>query len=313
MEILALVIVFFVVVFAFMTVRIVPQQFAYVVERLGKYDRTLHAGPHVIFPIVDRVRYRHSLKELVLDIPEQPCITRDNVQIGVDGVIFMRVMDPARASYGVSNYQLAVVQIAQTSLRSEFGKLDLDRTFEERVPINTAIVNALDKATEAWGVKVLRYEIRSITPPREVVEAMEKQMRAEREKRAIILASEGQRDAAINVADGQKQEVIKASEAIQQKQINEAEGQASAIRAIATASAQGLAEVAKTLGMPGGADAARLRVAEDWVKQFGNLAKRSNTMIVPANVGDIAGILASAMAAFDQVRKAGSSDDKILI
>jgi len=287
-------------ILVFYTVRIVPQQSAYVVERLGKYDRTLTAGLHVILPFVDRVSYKHSLKELVLDVPEQLCITRDNVQIHVDGVLFMRVMDASRASYGVSNYQWAVSQLAQTTLRSEFGKLDLDRTFEERESINGQVVLALDKATESWGVKVLRYEIKSITPPKDVIEAMEKQMRAEREKRAKILESEGDRDSKINRADGVKQETIKASEAQRQKQINEAEGEASAILAIATATANGLRQVASALAADGGREAAQLRVAENWVSSFGELAKTTNTMIVPASVSDMSSMLATAFGVFSQ-------------
>ncbi|MBM4253035.1 MAG: paraslipin [Deltaproteobacteria bacterium] len=287
-------------VLVFYIVRIVPQQSAYVVERLGKYDRTLTAGLHIILPFIDRVSYKHSLKELVLDVPEQLCITRDNVQIHVDGVLFMRVMDASRASYGVSNYQWAVSQLAQTTLRSEFGKLDLDRTFEERESINGQVVLALDKATESWGVKVLRYEIKSITPPKDVIEAMEKQMRAEREKRAKILESEGDRDSKINRADGVKQETIKASEAQRQKQINEAEGEASAILAIATATANGLRQVASALAADGGREAARLRVAENWVNNFGELARTTNSMIVPASVSDMSAMLATAFGVFEQ-------------
>lgn len=301
-EILALVFVAFAIILVFSAVRVVPQQTAYVLERLGKYDRTLGAGPHIIIPFIDRVAYRHSLKELVLDIPEQPCITRDNVVVAVDGVLFLRVMDPSRASYGVSNFQFAIVQLAQTTLRSEIGKLDLDRTFEARDAINAGVITALDKATDTWGVKVLRYEIRSITPPREVVEAMEKQMRAEREKRAKILESEGDRDSKINRAEGAKQETIKGSEADRQLQINRAEGQAQAILSIANATAEGLTRVAAVLDAPGGAAAARLRVAEQWVTQFGQLAKHGNTMIIPANVADVAGTLASAFAVFEQSR-----------
>ncbi len=287
----------------FYTIRIVPQQSAYVVERLGKYDRTITAGLHMILPFIDRVSYKHTLKELVIDVPEQLCITRDNVQIHVDGVLFLRVMDASRASYGVSNYQWAVSQLAQTTLRSEFGKLDLDRTFEERESINGQVVLALDKATESWGVKVLRYEIKSITPPKDVIEAMEKQMRAEREKRAKILESEGDRDSKINRADGVKAETIKASEAQRQKQINEAEGEASAILAIATATANGLRQVASALAAEGGSDAARLRVAETWVNNFGELARTTNSMIVPASVSDMSAMLATAFGVFEQSKQ----------
>jgi regulator of protease activity HflC (stomatin/prohibitin superfamily) len=308
-EILAIVFAIFAVILVFSAVRVVPQQAAYVVERLGKYDRTLSAGPHIIIPFVDRVSYRHSLKEIVLDIPEQPCITRDNVVVAVDGVLFLRVIDPSRASYGVANFQFAIIQLAQTTLRSEIGKLDLDRTFEARDAINAGVVTALDKATDTWGVKVLRYEIKSIAPPKEVVEAMEKQMRAEREKRAKILESEGDRDSKINRAEGAKQETIKGSEADRQLQINQAEGQAAAILAVASATADGLKQVAAALMSPGGTEAARLRVAEQWVNQFGQLARQSNTMIIPANVSDVVGTLASAFAVFEHSRKGGAGQD----
>src|SRR3954471_22348213 len=221
------------------TAIVVPQQSAYVVERLGRYSGTLQAGFHVLLPFVDTIRYRHSLKEMAVDIPAQVCITRDNVQVGVDGVLYLKVLNPERASYGISDYIFAITQLAQTNLRSEVGKIDLDRTFEERTNINVSVVGELDKASEAWGVKVLRYEIKNIQPPVDILAAMEKQMRAEREKRALILTSEGQRDAAINSAEGEKQQVITASEATRQQQINDAEGRAAAIRAIASANAEG--------------------------------------------------------------------------
>jgi regulator of protease activity HflC (stomatin/prohibitin superfamily) len=277
------------------TAIVVPQQSAFVVERLGRYAGTLDAGFHILVPFVDTVRYKHSLKENAIDIPAQVCITRDNVQVGVDGVLYLKVLNPERASYGITDYNFAISQLAQTTLRSEVGKIDLDKTFEERTNINTAVVTEVDKATEAWGVKVLRYEIKNITPPSDVLAAMEKQMRAEREKRAVILTSEGQRDAAINTAEGAKQEVIKASEARRQQQINEAEGQASAIMAVARATAEGIREVASALQMPGGTEAVQLRVAEQYITQFGNLARTNNTMIIPANTGDISAMLATAM------------------
>lgn len=282
--------------FVFRTIRIVPQQSAYVVERLGQYHRTLNAGMHIVVPFIDSIRYRHSLKELVIDVPEQICITRDNVQVRVDGVLFMRVTDASKASYGVSDNVGAVIQLAQTTLRSEMGKLELDKSFEEREYINTSVVRAIDPATDPWGVKVLRYELKSIQPPAEILDAMEKQMRAEREKRAKILESEGDRDSKINRAEGNKQEVIKSSEAEKQRRINEAEGQASAIKAVASATADGLQMVASSLGSPGGRDAAQLRVAEEYVKQFGFMAKASNTMILPANLADISGVIAAAMS-----------------
>ena len=277
------------------TAIVVPQQSAYVVERLGRYHGTLGAGFHVLLPFVDTIRYRHTLKETALDIPAQVCITRDNVQVGVDGVLYLKVLNPERASYGISDYLFAISQLAQTTLRSEVGKIDLDRTFEERTNINTQVVSELDKASESWGVKVLRYEIKNITPPADVLAAMEKQMRAEREKRAVILTSEGTRDAAINTADGVKQEVIKASEARKQQQINEAEGQAAAIMAVATATAAGIRSVAEAIKMPGGFEAVQLRVAEQYVLQFGELAKKSNTLVLPANVSDVASMIALAM------------------
>jgi regulator of protease activity HflC (stomatin/prohibitin superfamily) len=285
------------------TAIVVPQQSAYVVERLGRYSGTLGAGFHVLLPFVDSIRYRHSLKETAVDIPAQVCITRDNVQVGVDGVLYLRVLNPERASYGISDYMFAISQLAQTTLRSEVGKIDLDKTFEERTNINTQVVTELDKASEAWGVKVLRYEIKNITPPHDVLAAMEKQMRAEREKRAVILTSEGTRDAAINTADGVKQEVIKASEARKQQQINEAEGQAAAILAVASATAEGIRRVAEAIKLPGGFEAVQLRVAEQYVEQFGELAKESNTLVLPANVGDVGSMIALAMKS---IQAAGS-------
>jgi regulator of protease activity HflC (stomatin/prohibitin superfamily) len=277
------------------TAIVVPQQSAYVVERLGRYAGTLDAGFHILVPFIDVVRYKHSLKENAIDIPAQVCITRDNVQVGVDGVLYLKVMNPERASYGIQDYHFAISQLAQTTLRSEVGKIDLDKTFEERTNINTQVVSEVDKATDPWGVKVLRYEIKNITPPSDVLAAMEKQMRAEREKRAVILTSEGQRDAAVNTAEGAKQEVIKASEARRQQQINEAEGQASAIMAVARATAEGIREVAAAMQTPGGTEAVQLRVAEQYITQFGHLAKTTNTMIIPATTSDIGGMIATAM------------------
>ncbi len=285
------------------TAVVVPQQSAFVVERLGRYHATLHAGFHILIPFLDTIRYRHSLKEAAIDIPAQVCITRDNVQVGVDGILYLKVLDPERASYGISNFNFAITQLAQTNLRSEIGKISLDKTFEERTNINLAVVTELDKASEPWGVKVLRYEIKNITPPHDVLAAMEKQMRAEREKRAVILTSEGTRDALINNAEGDKQQVIKASEARRQQQINEAEGQASAILAVATATAEGIRKVAETIQQPGGVEATQLRVAEQYVKQFGELAKAGTTMILPANVADIAGMVAMATKVFKTVEK----------
>jgi regulator of protease activity HflC (stomatin/prohibitin superfamily) len=287
----------FVLIVIAKTAIVVPQQSAFVVERLGRYSATLGAGFHILFPFIDTIRYRHSLKESAVDIPAQVCITRDNVQVGVDGVLYLKVLNPERASYGISDYLFAITQLAQTTLRSEVGKIDLDKTFEERTNINTAVVSELDKASEAWGVKVLRYEIKNITPPQDVLAAMEKQMRAEREKRAVILTSEGARDAAINTAEGAKQETIKHSEARKQQQINEAEGQAAAIMAVATATAEGIRRVAESIKVPGGYEAVQLRVAEQYIGQFGELAKKSNTLVLPANVADVGSMIALAMAA----------------
>ncbi|MDQ1290805.1 MAG: hypothetical protein QG615_599 [Nitrospirota bacterium] len=282
------------------TAVVVPQQSAYVVERLGKYSATLDAGFHILLPFIDNIRYKHSLKETAIDIPEQVCITRDNVQVSVDGILYLKVLHPQRASYGISDYGFALIQLAQTTLRSEIGKIELDRTFEERTNINVQVVNELDKASDPWGVKVLRYEIKNITPPKDVLNAMEKQMRAEREKRAVILTSEGERDAAINQAEGEKQQVIKASEAKKQQQINEAEGAASAILAIAQATAEGLRKVAETIQMPGGQEAVQLRVAEQYITKFGELARTNNTLILPATVSDVGSMIALAMSAIKQ-------------
>jgi regulator of protease activity HflC (stomatin/prohibitin superfamily) len=302
---LALVVAAVALVVLFKTAIVVPQQSAYIVERLGKYSKTLSAGFHILVPGIERIAYRHSLKEAALDIAEQICITKDNVQVGIDGVLYLQVLDPARASYGIADYHFAISQLAQTTLRSEIGKIDLDRTFEERSRINTNVVSELDKASEPWGVKVLRYEIKNINPPRDVIQAMEKQMRAEREKRAVILTSEGDRDAKINQAEGEKQRVIKESEANRQQQINEAAGEAEAILAVATATAEGLRRVAEAIAGPGGREAMQLRVAESYVQQFGNLARTSNTLVIPANVSDIAGMIAMATKVFDQSRATG--------
>jgi regulator of protease activity HflC (stomatin/prohibitin superfamily) len=277
------------------TAIVVPQQSAYVVERLGRFSGTLGAGFHILIPFLDVIRYRHSLKESAVDIPAQVCITRDNVQVQVDGVLYLKILNPERASYGISDYMFAISQLAQTTLRSEVGKIDLDRTFEERTNINTSVVAELDKASESWGVKVLRYEIKNITPPSDVLAAMEKQMRAEREKRAVILTSEGKRDAAINNAEGAKQETIKASEARKQQQINEAEGQASAILAVATATAEGIRRVADATRIDGGKEAIQLRVAEQYITEFGRVIHNADTIILPANVADVASMITTAM------------------
>ncbi len=277
------------------TAVVVPQQNAYVVERLGRFRAILDAGFHILIPFVDVIRNKVLLKEIALDIAEQICITRDNVQVGVDGILYFKVMNPERATYGAADFLYAITQLAQTTLRSEMGKIDLDKTFEERGQINMQVVDELDKASEPWGVKVLRYEIKNISPPKDVLDAMEKQMRAEREKRAVILTSEGARESAINNAEGQKQLVIKQSEASKQQSINEAEGEAKAILSIAEAKAEGIRIVADAIQKPGGYEAVQLRVAENYITQFGNLAKTTNTIILPSNLADIASIITTAM------------------
>ena len=282
------------IVIVFRTAIIVPQQSAYVVEMLGKFHTTYQAGFYVVIPFIQRIAYKHSLKEEAVNIPEQICITRDNVQVGVDGVIYMQVLDARAASYGITNFRFAISQLAQTTLRSEVGKLDLDRTFEERASINASIVTELDKASAAWGVKVLRYEIRNITPPGDVLSAMEKQMRAEREKRATVLTSEGERDAVINEAEGAKRQVVLSSEAFRQQQINEAQGEAEAILAVANATAEGLRVVAAASAQEGGENALRLRIAEQYVAEFGKLATHGNTFVIPANLTDLASMIALA-------------------
>lgn len=292
--IVALGFVFVAIVILLKTAIVVPQQSGFVVERLGKYSRTLTAGFHILFPFVERIAYKHTLKEQAADIPEQICITKDNVQVGVDGVLYLQVLDPSRASYGIGNYMFAISQLAQTTLRSEIGKIVLDRTFEERGLINANVVAELDKASEPWGVKVLRYEIKNINPPQDVLSAMEKQMRAEREKRAVILTSEGERDAVVNQAEGEKQRVIKESEAVKMQQINEAEGEAEAILAIAIATAEGLRKVANAVTDQGGPEAMQLRIAEQYITEFGNLAKKGNTFVIPANLADLTSMMALA-------------------
>ncbi len=292
--IVSLAIVAVAIIILLKTAVVVPQQNAYVIERLGKYSKTLNAGFHSLVPFLERIAYKHTLKEQAADIAEQVCITKDNVQVGVDGVLYLQVLDPGRASYGIGNYMFAISQLAQTTLRSEIGKIDLDRTFEERGTINQNVVAELDKASDPWGVKVLRYEIRNINPPHDVLSAMEKQMRAEREKRAVILTSEGVRDAKINEAEGEKQRVIKESEAAKTQQINEAQGEAEAILAVATATAEGLRRVANAVIDEGGQEAMQLRIAEQYIGEFGKLAKTGNTFVVPANLGELTSMMALA-------------------
>ena len=286
-------IVLLIVVTIIKTARIVPQKSAFIVERLGKYAKTLDAGFHILFPFIERVSYKHSLKEVAVDVPSQSCITRDNIAVEVDGVLYLQVMDPVKASYGNENYMFASTQLAQTTMRSEIGKLELDRTFEERENINGAIIQAVDKASDPWGVKITRYEIKNIEPPSSVKDALEKQMRAEREKRAAIAESEGQRQSMINVAEGDKQEAIKRSEGEKLKRINEAEGRAQEIELIAVATAEGIRKIAESIQVPGGENAVNLRVAEQYIKEFGKLAQKNNTVIIPSNLNDIGGMVAS--------------------
>jgi regulator of protease activity HflC (stomatin/prohibitin superfamily) len=283
-----------------MGVRVVPQQSASVVERLGRFNGVLTPGLNLIIPFVDKIAYQHTLKEVAVDIPEQVCVTKDNVQVAVDGVVFLQVVDAKLASYGIANYHFAVSQLAQTTMRSEIGKIVLDKCFEERSNINASVVAAIDEAAAGWGVKVLRYEIKNITPPATVLVAMEKQMQAEREKRATILQSEGQQQSAVNMAEGQKQKVVLESEALRQQQINNAEGEAAAIIAVADATAQGIRRVADAIRSEGGLEAVQLRVAERLVEQYGKLAKETNTMILPANFADIGSLIAAAMTVVKQ-------------
>jgi len=290
------------VIFIARAVKIVPQQHAWVKERLGKYAGTLTPGPKFIIPFVDRIAYKHSLKEIPLDVPSQVCITKDNTQLQVDGILYFQVTDPMRASYGSSNYITAISQLAQTTLRSVIGKLELDKTFEERDMINAQVVQAIDEAALNWGVKVLRYEIKDLTPPAEILRAMQAQITAEREKRALIAASEGRRQEQINIATGEREAAIARSEGEKQAQINQAQGEAAAVLAIAEATAKAITQVADAVRQPGGMEAVNLKVAERYVEAFGNVAKEGNTLILPANLSDVGGMIASAMTIVKSTR-----------
>jgi regulator of protease activity HflC (stomatin/prohibitin superfamily) len=298
--VILLLLVFFIFIVIKQSIRIVPQREGYVVERLGKYSKTLSAGFYVLVPFLDRIAYRHTLKEQAVDVASQVCITKDNVAVEVDGILYLQVVDPVRASYGINDYLFASTQLAQTTMRSVIGKLDLDNTFVERDTINATIVEAVDKASDPWGVKITRYEVKNITPPRSINEAMEKQMRAEREKRAQILESEGERQSKINRAEGQRQETIALSEGEKQRRINEAEGQAAQIRLVAQATAEGLQEIAQVIQTPGGTDAVSLRVAEQYLSEFGKLAQANNTMIIPSDLTDIASVLKLSKKVLDK-------------
>lgn len=304
MEIAAIaILVIFIVITFLKTARVVPQKSAFIVERLGKYNETLEAGFHILIPFVDRVAYKHSLKEIVMDVPPQSCITKDNIAVEVDGVLYLQVMDPVKASYGVNDYSFASVQLAQTTMRSEIGKMQLDKTFEERETINAAIVNAIDKASEPWGLKVIRYEIKNINPPASIKDAMEKQMRAEREKRALIAESEGDRQARVNRAEGEKQEAIERSEGEKMKRINEAEGKSQEIEKVAMATAKGIREIASAINDKGGTEAVNLRIAEQYLLEFGKLAQKNNTMIIPGNLSDVSGMVATISKVFTSMNK----------
>jgi regulator of protease activity HflC (stomatin/prohibitin superfamily) len=299
----ALVLAAIAIIFVIQTLKIVPQQHAWVVERLGKYDRTLSPGLSFVVPFIERVAYKHSLKEVPLDVPSQVCITRDNTQLQVDGIIYFQVTDPMRASYGSSNYMIAITQLAQTLLRSVIGKMELDKTFEERDAINAHVVNALDEAAANWGVKVLRYEIKDLTPPNEILRAMQAQITAEREKRALIAASEGRKQEQINIAAGEREAAIARSEGERQAEINQAQGEAAAIVAVADATADAIRKVAQAIQSPGGDQAVQLKVAEKAVEAFSQLAQKNNTMIVPSNLAEVSGLIGSAMALI-QAKKA---------
>lgn len=297
------IIIILVIVTLYQTARIVPQRSAFIVERLGKYSKTLDAGFHLLIPFMDKVAYKLSLKEMAIDVPPQICITADNVSVEVDGIIYLRVMDPKKAAYGINNYAFATTQLAMTTMRSMIGKLDLDRTFVEREVVNGSIVAAVDLASDPWGIKITRYEIKNITPPHSVQEAMEKQMRAEREKRSEIALSEGVRQSRINRAEGERQEMISVSEGEKLKRINEAEGRATEIERVATATANGIRYIANAIENPGGRDAVSLRIAESWITEFGKLAKINNTMIIPGNLSDVAGTVAALTKVMGEVKK----------
>jgi regulator of protease activity HflC (stomatin/prohibitin superfamily) len=298
-------IIILIIVAFFKTIRIVPQKSAFIVERLGKYNATLDAGLHILIPFLDNVAYKHTLKEQAVDVPPQTCITKDNISVEVDGILYLQVNDPKRASYGINHYQFASTQLAQTTMRSVIGKLELDKTFEERETINVSIVDAVDKASEPWGVKVTRYEVKNIVPPQSIKDAMEKQMRAVREKRAVIAESEGDKQAKINRAEGDKQELIARSEGEKMKRINEADGRAGEIERVAKATANGLREIALAINEKGGINAVNLRIAEQYVNEFGNLAKTNNTIILPSNLTDLAGMVSTVTSVLKDQTKQG--------
>ncbi len=311
MEIIALLLLVIAVIFIARSVKVVPQQHAWVVERLGKYHGTLTPGLNFLVPFVDRLAYRHSLKEIPLDVPSQVCITKDNTQLTVDGILYFQVTDPMRASYGSSNYIIAITQLAQTTLRSVIGRMELDRTFEERDQINSSVVLALDEAALNWGVKVLRYEIKDLAPPTEILRSMQAQITAEREKRALIAASEGRRQEQINIATGEREASIARSEGLRQAEINKAQGDAAAITAVAEATADAIRKIAAAIEQPGGADAVQLKVAERAIDAYGQLARTNNTMIVPGNMTEVSGLIATAMAVMKRSAAGSGAPDRL--
>ena len=300
--IILIILIIFLLIAFLSTFKIVPQRSVYIIERLGKYSRSLEAGFHILIPFIDKVAYKQNLKEQAIDVASQMCITKDNIAVEVDGILYLQVIDPQKASYGIDNYRFAVIQIAQTTMRSVIGKLELDKTFEERETVNGSIVEAVDKASDPWGIKVARYEVKNISPPQSIRDAMEKQMRAEREKRALIAESEGDKQAKINRAEGDKQEMIARSEGEKQRKINEATGTAAEIEMIAHATAIGIKEIAMAINEEGGMNAVNLRVAEQYLNEFGKLAKVNNTMIVPADLSDIAGVISSITSVLNKTK-----------
>lgn len=300
--IILIVLALFILIAFMLTFKVVPQRSVYIVERLGKYNRTLDAGFHILIPFIDKIAYRQNLKEQAIDVASQICITKDNIAVEVDGILYLQVIDPQKASYGIDNYRFAVIQISQTTMRSIIGKMELDKTFEERETVNASIVNAVDNASDPWGIKVSRYEVKNISPPQSIRDAMEKQMRAEREKRALIAESEGDKQAKINRAEGDKQEMIARSEGEKQRRINEAAGKASEIELVAAATAKGIREIAIAINEEGGMNAVNLRIAEQYLTEFGKLAKTNNSMIVPADLSDIAGVISSVTSVLNKTK-----------
>lgn len=301
--VIILILIIFIMIVILKTARVVPQKTVFIIERLGKYKATLDAGFHILIPFLDKVAYKHELKEMVLEVPPQTCITKDNIAVEVDGILYMQIIDPIKASYGITNYKYASAQLAQTTMRSEIGKIELDKTFEEREKINTEIVAAVDKASSPWGLKVTRHEIKNIVPPASIKDAMEKQMKAEREKRANIAQSEGEKQAKINFAEGEKQKAIALSEGEKMRKINEAEGQGQAIERVALATANSIREIANAINEKGGVDAVNLNIAQRYIDAFGQLAQKNNTMIIPNNLSDVAGVVSSLAKVFTSINK----------